>query len=295
MEKRMKIGSLAIAFALVASLTLAVPALASPDDWEWIPGTYKIDSAAGSQIETHLITYVVGVGETDQTYATPNLDDKLHFVVEYGSIDEDGISAITIPKDNFECDPFYIATTKVLFITKYLWGDLILKENGTGKLATQDDVLDNVDVHVEITGHGDGTFTVTTTKENKGLAGSVTVHLELDLKVYHSPDNTGDPAEFENLVTLPLSVNLTTGKVSIHVTDTTGYPSGSTTLNCKSLSATGTLTSPENGAATLVGPAGALDVYALLSTIIGDKDSYTDFISITTLVIPDNSQWEEIP
>lgn len=304
MEKHMKIGSLVIASALVISLTLGIPALASsccgnghghkpphnnPNSWDWIPGTHSIDSAAGSQIETHLITWTE-IGESSQEHAISDLENHLHFVVIYDNI-ENCISQITIPAENFSCDPFYITTTTIsnwITITKHLWGDLRLEENGHGQKAVENCCLDNVDCHVEVIHYENCDYENQVTKENCGPAGSTVIHLELYLDVYHSPDNTGIEAEFELLVTLELSVNLTTGSVSIHATDESAYPSGSTSIHCKSLSCEGSPEHENTGAATLVGVAGALDVYSELSTIIGPIDSYTDFISQTTLVIPEN-------
>lgn len=278
MEKRMKIGSLLIAFALVASLTLAVPALASPE-FGWVPGTYSIDSAAGSQIETTMSIYAKYLflkSETQVENIISDLENKMHFVVVYGSC-VDGICQITIPKENFSCEPFYITTVTLLGYTVQMWGELSMKTDGSGQLACGDNLLD-VDVSVEITGDS-GTYTVDTTigDGTPDPAGSAIVYVEMSLKVTNGEGGT-------ELVTLQLPMYLTTGTVYIHVTDTTPYPSGSTkTLHCKSLSCTGTPHDPTTGAATLVGVTGALDVY---SKVFGVLDTWTDFISQITLVIP---------
>ena len=254
-----------------------VPAGASPD-WGWIPGKVTNHAQEGSHRNISICTAPFDSVVTNRTssYGCQQGSD-----MEFSSVWGPGLVNITVPKNSFHSDPFFLKTT---FIPPanylQLWCQVYLVDDGNGTLDTVGGNLDVAPISINVTGHGDGTAGTPTVQigddVNEAQAGSAILFMPLNMSVYVGESNTSLGQSPELLMIMQFPMYMTTGFAEARIIDTAGpYPSGSVSMDGYYKNVTGVPFDAHTGAVTLVAAGPLLDVYALL---MGMADSYTDNI-----------------
>jgi len=207
---------------------------------------------------------------------------KQGYDMVFSEPDVGGNVTITVPKESYYSEPFFLKSSITGFGPIYLWCQVYLVGDGIGALATQPDSID-VDISTTVTGDGSGNYTLDVTIGNgdPDPAGSMLIYMPLNMNVWLGTSEV-DPTETEFLFAMPFPMNLTTGFTEARIIDAAPYPDTSISMDGYYMNATGVPLNDANGMVTLVSSGGSLDIYAMLLGII---PTYNDDIFTDTEVI----------
>ena len=280
-RNRMKVKRIN-AFRVTALLMLTalaimsiVPAGASPA-WDWIPGTYHFHCQEGSNRTLSICTHPTDTVVTNKTIP---YGCKQYYYMTFSEPDAAGNVTITVPTECYHSEPFFLKTI-ISITTFYVWCQVYMVGDGTGTLATVDDIID-VDVSTIVTGDtGAGNFTtdVTIGDDVPDPAGSALIYMPLNMDVWLGTSSTNPtviPDGF--LFAMPFPMWTTTGFTEVRIIDETPFPSDPPSISMHGfyMNATGVRFNAETGTATLIAAGAGLDIYAYLLGLI---HAWTDYL-----------------
>lgn len=207
---------------------------------------------------------------------------KQGYDMVFSEPDVSGNVTITVPKESYHSEPFFLKSSMTGMGPIYLWCQVYLVDDGIGTLATQPDSID-VDISTTVTGDGSGNYTldVTIGDDDPDPAGSMLIYMPLNMNVWLGTSEV-DPKETEFLFAMPFPMNLTTGFTEARIIDAAPYPPTSISMDGYYVNATGVPLNDANGMVTFVSSGASLDIYAMLLGII---PTYNDDIFTDTEVI----------
>ena len=241
------------------------------------PGSHTRNALCieGSERILSICTFPLDAEVTNKTIPYAR---KQGYDLVFSEPDVGGNVTITVPKESYHSEPFFLKSSMTGMGPIYLWCQVYLVDDGIGTLATQPDSID-VDISTTVTGDGSGNYTldVTIGDDDPDPAGSMLIYMPLNMNVWLGTSEV-DPTETEFLFAMPFPMNLTTGFTEARIIDAAPYPPTSISMDGYYVNATGVPLNDANGMVTLVSSGASLDIYAMLLGIIPtyNDDIFTD-------------------